>query len=106
MSIKVIVLIFAFMLAGCASQKKAGTPPVSETTSRGEEPVRSRKVVPAVEQPAPEPIIHVVKEGENLSLIAKKYGVTVKAISEANNITNPNFIRINQKLIIPEPGIR
>ena len=43
---------------------------------------------------------HVVKSGENLSLIAKKYGVTVSQICKWNNISNPSRIRIGQKLTI------
>jgi len=43
----------------------------------------------------------VVKEGENLTWIAQKYGVTVKAIIRANNIKNPDFIYPGQKLKIP-----
>lgn len=46
---------------------------------------------------------HVVKTGENLSIIAKKYGVTRAAISVANNITDPLKIRAGQELIIPNP---
>ena len=46
-------------------------------------------------------IIHVVKSGENLTMIAARYGVTVKAIQELNGITNPNKIFPGQKLKIP-----
>lgn len=44
--------------------------------------------------------IHKVKSGENLGLIAKKYGVTVKQICKWNNIKNPSKIRVGQKLEI------
>ncbi len=46
-------------------------------------------------------IIHVVKEGEGLYAIARLYGVDVDAIIEANNITNPDLIRVGDELIIP-----
>jgi len=46
---------------------------------------------------------YVVKSGDQLSRIAKKYGVTVAAIQAANNIKDPNLIRVGQKLIIPLP---
>ena len=45
----------------------------------------------------------MVKRGDLLSRIASTYGVTVAAIQEANNIENPNLIRVGQKLIIPLP---
>ncbi|MCC7354635.1 MAG: LysM peptidoglycan-binding domain-containing protein, partial [Anaerolineae bacterium] len=35
-------------------------------------------------------IIHIVQRGETLNKIAARYGVTVQAIVQANNITNPN----------------
>ncbi|MBO7197484.1 MAG: transglycosylase SLT domain-containing protein [Tidjanibacter sp.] len=44
--------------------------------------------------------IHKVKSGENLSAIARKYGVTVKQICKWNNIKDPSKIRVGQKLEI------
>lgn len=43
---------------------------------------------------------HTVKSGENLTIIAKKYNVTVSQICKWNNISNPSKIRIGQKLTI------
>ncbi|MFO7871888.1 MAG: LysM peptidoglycan-binding domain-containing protein [Kiritimatiellia bacterium] len=45
---------------------------------------------------------HVVRKGETLSEIAKAYGVTVKVIVEANNLSDPDSIRNGRKLFIPE----
>ena len=45
---------------------------------------------------------HVVKAGENLSVIASAYGVTPSVIVKANNLTSPDALRIGQKLFIPE----
>lgn len=44
---------------------------------------------------------YTVAAGDTLSKIANKNGVTVKAIMDANNLTNPNLVRIGQKLTIP-----
>jgi len=44
---------------------------------------------------------HVVKPGESLALIARKYGVRQGTIAEANSITNPALVRAGQELIIP-----
>ena len=42
-------------------------------------------------------IEHIVRKGENLTLIAKKYGITVNDILKLNpNIKNPNLIYVNQ----------
>lgn len=45
--------------------------------------------------------IHTVQVGDNLTRIAARYGTTVAAIVQANNITNPNIIWVGQQLIIP-----
>lgn len=44
---------------------------------------------------------HTVVKGETVSSIAKKYGVTVSDIVSANKLTNPNLIKVGQKLTIP-----
>ena len=50
-----------------------------------------------------DPVYHVVKPGQNLTQIARYYGVTVTAIVKANNLWNPNFIYPGQRLLIPLP---
>lgn len=45
---------------------------------------------------------HVVGPGETLSHIAAAYGVTTRAIINANNISNPDRLQVGQKLFIPE----
>lgn len=44
---------------------------------------------------------HIVRKGENLSLIALKYRVSKSAIIKANNISNPNLLRVGKRLEIP-----
>jgi len=51
--------------------------------------------------PTPRPPFHIVAEGENLSVIANLYGITVDAIVQANNLANPELISIGQELAIP-----
>jgi len=48
--------------------------------------------------------IHVVQSGDVLVNIANRYGTTVSAIVQANNLANPNALQIGQELIIPPPG--
>ena len=45
-------------------------------------------------------VTHTIKKGENLNLIAKKYGVSVSDIKRWNKITNANKIYAGQKLKI------
>ncbi|SHE88255.1 LysM peptidoglycan-binding domain-containing protein [Alkalibacter saccharofermentans] len=58
-------------------------------------------------QPTPQPgtqVRYTVKAGDTLSAIARRYGVTVTQLANANNITNVNLIRVGQVLIIPGTG--
>jgi N-acetylmuramoyl-L-alanine amidase len=47
------------------------------------------------------PRTHTVKHGQNLTTIAREYGVTVAAIVSANDIANPSRIFAGQRLVIP-----
>ena len=44
--------------------------------------------------------IYIVKKGDCLSKIAQKYNTTVSRLAEVNGITNVDFIKVGQKLII------
>ena len=57
----------------------------------------TKKAAPA----KPKTVTHTVRRGDNLSKIAKKYGVTVAAIKRANNMAGDN-IQSGQKLKIPQ----
>lgn len=45
---------------------------------------------------------HVVKRGEGLAAIGRKYGISWTTIAAANNISNPNLIYAGMVLVIPE----
>jgi membrane-bound lytic murein transglycosylase D len=45
---------------------------------------------------------HVVRAGENLTTIAKKYGISIQALRKANNLGNRSVLRAGAKLIIPQ----
>lgn len=67
---------------------------------------------PAPPPPGPTPVppqppatqTHVVQPGDTLSRIAARYGTTVQAIAQANNIVNVNLIFVGQVLTIPGSG--
>jgi len=44
---------------------------------------------------------HKVKRGETLSYLAERYGVSVSAIMEANDLTNKHMLKTGQYLLIP-----
>lgn len=45
--------------------------------------------------------VYTVVAGDTLSKLAKRWGTTVKAIAEANNIKNVNLIKVGQKITRP-----
>lgn len=60
------------------------------------------------QQPGPQPAAKVttpttytVRPGDTLSVIARRHGVSLAALAQANNLTNPNALRIGQVLTIP-----
>lgn len=50
----------------------------------------------------PQPTIYVVRQGDTLYSIARRYGTTVQAIMAANGLANDN-IYVGQQLYIPTP---
>ena len=53
-----------------------------------------------VEENVARTITHVVKRGETLGGIARRYGVTTRQVMQWNNLSNANKLRIGQKLKI------
>jgi len=47
--------------------------------------------------------IHYVRRGETLSVIARRYGVSLSKLVRANHIKNRNRLSVGQKLVIPAP---
>lgn len=48
--------------------------------------------------------VHVVSGGENLSAIARRYGMTMQELAAYNGIVNPNLVFVGQKIQIPGSG--
>jgi LysM repeat protein len=77
------------------------------TASRGSQDraTATAPPMPPVDTPTPTitptPIVHVVQQGDTLLAIALDYGVSVEALQSANGIENPQFLQLDQRLIIP-----
>jgi len=60
-------------------------------------------------EPSPEPLppssaeffVYTVVEGDTISAITKRYGITLRELVEANNIEDPNRLWVGQRLYIP-----
>ncbi|MDE6575181.1 MAG: transglycosylase SLT domain-containing protein [Muribaculaceae bacterium] len=78
--------------AAPAAETVKPQPEVKKTETRATAPKPARKAAT---------VTHTVKRGENLSKIAKRYGVTIAAIKRANNMAGEQ-IQAGQKLKIPQ----
>ncbi len=54
-----------------------------------------------VEVPPAAPAEYVIQKGDTFAVLAKKYGVSVKAIQQANPGVDPTRLKIGQKIAIP-----
>ncbi len=52
--------------------------------------------------PAPQADVYVIRQGDHLSGIAKKHGVSLKELKEANRLSEDKLIHPGQRLVIPE----
>ncbi len=58
-------------------------------------------VAPASAAPNKGSVVHIVRRGETLYSIARRYGVDMWSIARTNGIANPNHIYAGQRLVIP-----
>jgi len=119
LGLAVLALVLGLGVAGCGRILQPPTPTVaalaSPTTTDTPRPTATRRAtftpVPATPSDTPTPtvtptpIIYVIQQGDTLIPIARKFGVTVQEIQEANGISDPRRLRIGQEIIIPaKPG--
>jgi len=71
--------------------------PVTTTTPGASQPTATS--TPA----AGEEGTYTVQEGDIPTTIAEKFGISVEALMEANDITDPTSLKIGQVLVIPTP---
>ncbi|WP_313888476.1 peptidoglycan DD-metalloendopeptidase family protein [Nostoc spongiaeforme] len=56
---------------------------------------------PEIAAPTDTGTAYEVKPGDTLAAIANRYNTTVAELAKLNNISNPNQLKINQKIILP-----
>ena len=60
--------------------------------------------IPKWRPPVPAYVVHRVRRGESLSLIARRYGTSVRAIMVMNRLRSSRYIKAGWKLKIPTRG--
>lgn len=80
-------------------------PPARRAALETREPeAPARQVTDNRREQAPATTVHVVRRGESLNRIARKYGTSVKVLAAANNLRRPDLIHAGQRLVIPLHG--
>lgn len=49
-------------------------------------------------------VVYTVQKGDTLWKISRRFGVTMSAIIQANQLSNPSLLYPGQKLVLPHPG--
>ena len=99
----------AFGAAGCINRWgvcEYAAPPLQKGGTGAVVPVDDRYGICEYAAPPLEPQVYKVQEGDTVSGIARKLGVDKKDIERANNLKNPDRIRVGQELTIPLPAER
>lgn len=64
--------------------------------------VQPQQPIPIVQPQQPlQAVYYTVRPGDTLAGIASRYGVSIAAIAQANNLTNWNFVWYGQRLLVP-----
>ena len=93
--------------AAPAKTQKPGSANATPAKTTAKTPAKTTTKAPAkttaTKAAAAKPVTHTIKNGESLTTIAKKYGVTVDALRKANGMTG-DAIRAGKTLKIPAKG--
>jgi len=83
-----------------------GGPSASPSPSHGPSQVAPSLSAEPTAVPAPTPTVYVVKSGDTMSKIAKKFGVSLDDLIAANKdkIKNPDKLAVGDEVIIPLPA--
>lgn len=109
-SVHCVAVGSAIFIQGCRTTRlPKAEPAVITETADIQKPAPVPQIVPppVVEAPkaastlSSETTTYVVASGDSLSVIAYKYGLKVPEIMALNTMTNPNKLKVGQKLLLP-----
>jgi len=80
----------------------APTPAVT-VAAEGAAPADSTQATPApqTQETTGEETTYVIQLGDSLSSVAARFGLSIAALVEANDLDNPDFVFVGQRLLIP-----
>lgn len=108
---KIIALVLLLLLAACTEIPSRApiddrTATRSAGTSKNQKDQKDQKDRSAAEPVAPDaPGFYTVKKGDTLRKIAQQFGQSLRDITDWNNVSNPNDIKVGQVLrVAPAEG--
>lgn len=81
------------LLEGLVGSRAPAPPPAPVTVT----------LAPKAPSPRPSVIVYVVRPGETLWAIARKFAVDVATLTEANALPTPDRLQVGQRLTVPSP---
>lgn len=81
-----------------ATGKATPTATITATPTTTDTPMPTATFTPT---PTPTPLVHIIKSGDNPSIIADLYGVNLDDLLKLNNITDVSTLQVGQVLLIP-----
>lgn len=101
-----ILFIWGDRVPGEETAAATTSPPVTTPVVGGQPTSETAPVESQTTQSSSDgPTTHTVATGETLGSISQQYDVPIEDIMAANDISNPNFLQVDQVLIIPIGGL-
>jgi LysM repeat protein len=77
------------------------TPPGAVVDAPAAQPTKAPIAAEATSATGSEETIYVIQVGDSLSGVADRFGLSVAALVDANDLANPDFVFVGQRLVIP-----
>ncbi len=110
MAPRITAAVLAVLVVDACARRGPPAPLVDH--SRQSSPAPAAPVVARAPQPVPQPVpaaplrgVHFVEEGDSVYSIARAYGVTLRAVIDANELTPPYLLYVDTRLAIPPPRV-
>jgi LysM repeat protein len=104
-AVAVVVVVVPLIVLGSTLLSEENEETAKAMATRSVQPATSTststQVAPAT--PTPAAGTYTIKEGDIPLTIAEQFGVSIEALLEANDITDPNSLKVGQVLVIPTP---
>lgn len=99
-SLAVVLAVLGFACGGGDGEQEVTSNPNAIPTATLPNPLPEPRILGGSQLPV-QGDSYTVERGDNLDSIARRFGTTVDALVEANNIEDPTSLFVGQELVIP-----